>query len=137
MERGRIQNRERSLQVKDYSGLRYQNITPSDVDGMIEFRGRLYVLLEYKASGYSPIPRGQRYALASFTDALAHKPGAKAIAIIAQHDTPPGREIDCASAEVLEIRYQGKWHFPEETLSVRELINRMLEEVGLLEHYKE
>ena len=48
---GRIQNPDRAVQFKDYSKLRYRNITPGDIDGFFEIRGDVFVLLEYKGTG--------------------------------------------------------------------------------------
>ena len=45
-ERGVIHNRERGAQIRDYSGLRFGNITPTDIDGFMDFGGRVFVVFE-------------------------------------------------------------------------------------------
>ena len=38
--RGVIQNRDRKKQIIDFSGLKYGKITPTDIDGLIEYKDK-------------------------------------------------------------------------------------------------
>ena len=49
--RGTIRNREASNAVKNYMKLRWKNITPTDIDGLIDFKNKLFVIIELKRSG--------------------------------------------------------------------------------------
>lgn len=66
-ERGKIRNREH-VPVKDFSGLRYGKITPTDIDGFVEFKDKIFILLELKF-GDSVLKYGQRTALERGCDA--------------------------------------------------------------------
>ena len=65
--RGVIQNRERARQIIDFSGLRYGNITPTDIDGCIEYQDKGVAFIEIKHRD-SPMPKGQELALTRLVD---------------------------------------------------------------------
>lgn len=103
--RGAIRNREYGTQVRDYSGLRFGNITPTDIDGLIEYKNQAYVILELKFKG-CPLPYGQRLALERLCDDLqCTKP---TLLIIAEH-TSTG-DIDVTATVAIETRWEGRWH---------------------------
>jgi len=54
--RGTIRNATSALQLRDYSGLCWDRITPTDIDGLIDFGGRAFVLFE----GAGDRTRGRR-----------------------------------------------------------------------------
>jgi hypothetical protein len=51
LNRGKIQYRERARQIIDFSGIRYDNITPTDIDGFFEKADKAFVFYEYKLEG--------------------------------------------------------------------------------------
>lgn len=106
MVRGKIKNREQSSQIRDYSGLRWGTITPTDIDGFFEINNELFVFIEIKFEG-RPMPFGQKLGLERLVDAL--QKDKKAILIVARHDSPPEADIDAASREVVSYRFQGRW----------------------------
>lgn len=123
--RGKILNRDRARQIKDFTGLRFGNITPTDIDGMIEYHDKGYIFIELKL-GDTPILFGQRLALERLTDDLsrASKP---TICIIAKHNSVNNDEdIDVANAVVSEYRLNGIWHIPQLIFTVRHLIDMHL-----------
>jgi hypothetical protein len=103
--RGAIRNREYGTQVRDFSGLRFGNITPTDIDGLIEYKDKGYVLIETKYKD-AKLPRGQELALERLCDNLqsAKKP---TLLIIASHETEG--DIDVAETIVVRYRFKGKW----------------------------
>lgn len=119
--RGRIRNPERAAQLKDFSGLRYGNITPTDVDGLIEFSDKLYILLELKL-GSASMDYGQRLCFERLCNALlaADK---TAIAIVAEHNTPIGQQIACADAIVRTYYRDAKWSEPYSPIKVVDLVD--------------
>ena len=107
--RGKIQNRLRSQQIIDFSGIRYKNITPTDIDGFFEKAGKAFVFYEYKLQG-AEIPKGQELALTRIVDGLSTA-GKTAVLFICRHnEINPVNDIKAANAIVEKIYWQGKWH---------------------------
>jgi len=98
--------------------MRVEKITPTDLDGLVEFHNKGYFLIELKLDGVL-MPKGQEIAIERLCDDLVRvKP--KTIAVVARHETPLGRDIDCKSAIVDAVRECGRWIYPERTLTVGE-----------------
>lgn len=109
-ERGAIRNRQYGTQVRDYRGLRFGNITPTDIDGLIEYQGKGYVFIETKYQN-AELPYGQRLALERLCDDLQIvKP---TLLVIASHNT--NGDIDVANTEVSSYRFKGEWKHTEKT----------------------
>jgi hypothetical protein len=115
--RGEIRNREFATQVRNFSGLRYGNITPTDIDGMIEYKNKLYIFIETKF-GNAELPFGQRLAFERLCDDLQKvKP---TLLIIASHNS--NGDIDVAKTTVTSYRYRGVWKTQNQQRSTGELI---------------
>ena len=126
MQRGQIVFRNRAKQIKDFSGLLFGNITPTDIDGLIEYHGRAYIIIELKLIG-APIPYGQRLALERLVDDL-QRVGKRSLCIIAEHNTVNTEDvIDVAKAIVSEYRVRRQWLIPDRELAVRTKIKEFLE----------
>ena len=106
MERGVIYNKDRARQLRDFSGLRYGNITPTDIDGLIEYKDIAYVIFETKF-GNAEVPRGQMIALERLCDDLQNYK--HTIVIISSHNHPVTEEIDLANSIVTQYRWRKKW----------------------------
>ena len=107
--KGEINNRERAQQQRDYSGLLLGNITPTDIDGIIEYKNKGYIILELK-HGDAKLPFGQRLALERLTDDL-QRSGKPTICIIASHETNNTNiDIDVANSHMQEVRFKSLWH---------------------------
>lgn len=106
-ERGKIRNRDAGKQIIDYSGLRFNNITPTDIDGMIEYKGKAFIFYEFKF-GDAPMPLGQKIALTRMVDAI-QRGGTPAILILGSHNNPASEDIDAANATVKGIYWNGSW----------------------------
>lgn len=111
--RGKIYNEARAKQLRDFSGLKFNKITPTDIDGLLDFGNRLFVLIEAKYKDPKKedavaLPHGQRLALGRVCDAIAD---AKKIALvlIITHSVPPSQVIDFAKCQVVEYRFNKKW----------------------------
>jgi hypothetical protein len=108
MATGEIQNRKRFRQVVNFDALRYGSITPTDIDGFIDFGNKLFVLIEFKLKDVE-MSYGQQLAIERLIDNLwlAHK---KAFAIIAEHEFyDTDQDIDVFKCKVVKIRYLNKW----------------------------
>lgn len=126
--RGVIQNRARAKQLRDFSGLHFGNITPTDIDGLIEYHGKAYVILELKLTD-AILSDGQRLALERLTDDLSRS-GKKSLCIIASHDTQDSEgDIDVANAIVAEYRWGGKWLNPKIQYNVKQFMDLFLAKV--------
>jgi hypothetical protein len=103
--RGKIKNRQQVGRVVDFSGLRWGSITPTDIDGFIDFGGKKFVVFELKYGG-APLPKGQRLAIERLVDGL-EKGGSRAIAFICTHNDDG--DIAAANAVITEYRLNGEW----------------------------
>lgn len=109
--------------MRDYSGLRFRNITPTDIDGFVEYRNKAYIFLELKY-GDAPLPPGQRLALERLCDDLQkRKP---TLLIVATHHSAH-EDIDAARATIAEFRYKGRWRMRRGT--VKDLMRAFLDYV--------
>ncbi len=123
-ERGVIEDRERARQIRDFRELLYGTITPTDIDGLIEYHGKAYVFIETKLKG-TPIKDGQRLALERMADDLtrAKRP---TLCIIAEHDVQdPLKDINVAETQVKEYRWRGEWKNNRE-VTTKDLIDMFL-----------
>lgn len=106
-ERGVIQNKSKGKQLNSFSGLvRQRNITPTDIDGMIDYGGRFFLYMEGKSVG-ATMPLGQKMALEAVV--CSHwKAGHPSVCILFEHDTPEDMEImvkDCNVKSVFCYEY--------------------------------
>lgn len=124
--RGVIQNRERKRQIVDFHSLLWDKITPTDIDGVIDFQNKLYIYFELKY-GDANMPYGQRLAIERIIDSHENG-GTPACGIVAQHDVGnPEDDIDAALCIVTEYRWRYAWHKPQGTTSLRQAIDRVRE----------
>lgn len=127
--RGKIHYAARAKQLHDFSGLSYGAITPTDIDGFIDFGGIAFALIEVKFAD-APLPYGQRLALEnagkSFTLA-----GKFNCVIIARHNVADtSQTIEVSDCIVSEAFYFDAW-LTVKPQTVREFIDRFLITAGL------
>lgn len=119
--RGEIYSRERARQINNFNGLIYGNITPTDVDGLIDFHGKCFVFIELKYLD-SELPFGQKLALERIINSLK-KPS---ICIVASHAMQTRYDVDVKTCQVREYFFSGKWHTPKETYNVKRMIDEFV-----------
>jgi hypothetical protein len=123
-ERGRIRSAARALVERDFSGLRWGKITPTDIDGFIEFGDRLFVFVESKFNG-AALPHGQRLALERLCDAC-HQPPRRIAAVIIADQMEQSDLVDYAKLRVRAYRYGGTWRNPlRADMTCKEAIDRL------------
>jgi len=106
--RGSIKYLERYKQLNDFTGLRYQrNITPSDIDGVIDFGGNAFVFLEGKLIG-APAQIGQDILFKNLCDSIV-KSGLQAIVIYYHHNEPPDKIINVSECDVFKKYWNGEF----------------------------
>lgn len=121
--RGKIRSRELALVERDFSGLCWKRITPTDIDGFVEFQDRLFVFIEGKSRG-ALLKGGQRLAIERLCDACHNEQaGRYSIAFVVSHD---GSDcFDYANAAVVEYRWQGRWMRPKCQTTLKHAIDKM------------
>jgi hypothetical protein len=130
-ERGVIRNREYGKQLRDFSGLRFEKgITPTDIDGFVEFGNRVFVLIETKFDG-AVMSWGQRTALERLADAISRGGDKHAILIIATHNSAAEFDVDVGNCLVTEYRVRGLWKKPSGKITVKALIDMYREHCQL------
>ena len=122
IKRGKIVNRARAQQIKDFVGLRWGNITPTDIDCFVDFQNRLFVIIEYKC-GEAQMPRGQELALERLCDAC-EKAEIPTYLLAATHNHKVEEDIDCAQATVTNHYHKREWKECKE-ISVKEAIDKL------------
>lgn len=121
-----IHNPERAGQLKDFSGLRFGSILPTDIDACIEYHDKLWVFIEFKYGPAMMLP-GQRLAFQRLcADMGKVKP---TLGIIASHWQYQSEQIDCGGARVVEICWLGNFTEPTGDFTVREIIEGFLRKI--------
>jgi hypothetical protein len=95
-------NEDRARQLIRFDGLQWGTITPTDIDGLIEYQNKLWVLFEAKYDD-KDVPKGQRLAMERFIQNVkdANKHG---IAMIVQHKVKDTRkDVFMKNCKVREI----------------------------------
>ena len=123
-DRGKIRNREAAGQLKDFSGLRFGKITPTDIDGFVDFNNKAFVLIEVKY-GTAPMPFGQKLGYERLCDAC-EKAGIRTLVIVAHHNIEAPNEIDVAILPVTLVRLGKKWRKPNVPHTVRSAVEAFL-----------
>jgi hypothetical protein len=123
-ERGVIRNIRFARQRADFKGMRFGTITPTDIDGFIEFDDEVFIFMETKHLG-AELPNGQRLALERVCDRV-QAGGGEAIVLVLHNgisnNASPTYEL--APLPVSRCRYKGKWFVPKETLSACQAIEK-------------
>lgn len=121
--RGIIKNRTYSSQQKLFVGLKYGKITPTDIDGFLDFKNKLFVVIEIK-HGTGPVPFGQKLAIERIVDNLSNIAGKKAIGIIGRHNSP--EDIIVGDCWVSAIRWNKQWTPLHDGETVKSIIDKMV-----------
>ena len=119
---GKQHSPDRAQQERDFSALRYGKITPTDIDAIIEYHDKGYIIIEVKLAGID-VQYGQYLALVRLCDDLQkNKP---TILILARHNYPPDVAIDFSNCDVEKYRYDYKW--VEWAGKVKKLVDNFIE----------
>ena len=106
-QRGKIRNRALAQRIMDFSRLRWGKITPTDIDAMVEFSNKCFLIIEAKGEGVE-LQRGQKTALERLLLRLDSPfqnyalPESKAMVIIADCDNEDPQDVDLAACLVRE-----------------------------------
>jgi len=133
---GKITNRD-LCQITDFSNLRFElkktTISPTDIDGSLEYRGIFNITLELKYGDNDIVP-AQDYAFRNQTNSLnrgGYNGGA--YIIVANHEHKTTDDIDAGGAivrklyvyDMLENKGRWKW-LKEKQLSVNQVVDKLM-----------
>lgn len=123
-----IRNKTKILRRCDFTKMIRGKIYPSDIDAIIELRGQIFIIVEYKEPG-GVIPTGQRLMLERVCDTLAL--AAHAVVLVAEHGEVADNLFDGAAAVVREYRHKGRWIPPRESVDVLTAIDKFVNQTGV------
>jgi hypothetical protein len=121
---GTVRDRLFAEQGRDFRGLVFGAISPTDIDGFLDFGNKVFVFIEAKY-GQTPIAGGQRLALERLNDATEES-GRRSIVLIAEHYTPTTQQIDMAQARTRTYYTRRRWYTPACVATVRQVIDLFL-----------
>lgn len=101
--RGEYKHKNRATQPILFEGMRWNKITPTDIDLAIEARGA-YVFGEFKLQG-KQLEYGQRLALENLSRDVSPAP---CLMFVAEHNTPSNEPILARECDVVECHWNGK-----------------------------
>lgn len=126
--RGVINHRERARQINDFRNLLYGSITPTDIDGCIEYQNKAYILIEIKYND-AQMPRGQELAFTRMCDDFT-RAGKMAILILAEHYVDDWeKDVDVAMCIVRKYYFKFKW-YDNFNGTVKNLTDRFIQSVN-------
>lgn len=127
MPRGKIRNYARARQQRDYSGLRYGNITPSDIDGHIEYHDICHIFIEIKSPDVE-MPYGQKLEHERLNDDLSQVKPTLTI-LVENNESNPMKDICVATCPVVSIYRNKQWRVAKKPLTVKEVIDSFIQEI--------
>jgi len=86
-----------------------RKITPTDIDGLIDYNGNAFIFLEGKLIDKN-IDYGQKLALENIINGLCES-GKPACCLVFRHDKKPEEIIIAKDCIVSEVYYQHKWRY--------------------------
>jgi len=108
-ERGDIKHKGRAKQINSFSGLiRRRNITPTDIDGIIDYGGKAFIILEGKYSD-AQLPKGQRMALENLANTILEAKKKSLVIIYRHYIHDVNDEINVSNQLVSEIYFRRQW----------------------------
>jgi hypothetical protein len=122
--RGAIYNKEKALQVNNFEGLKFGKITPTDMDGFIDFGDKIFIFLEGKHKDV-PMPYGQKLAFERLCSA-ADKAGKFSVILLANHDIDPPADVNFDTLPVVKYYHKGEWRTPKTPITVKQSIDKIL-----------
>ena len=102
-------HRERAKQLNNFIGIvRIRGISPTDIDGLIDYGGKSFIYLEGKLKT-APFPYGQKLALENISKSHL-RGGNETLIIIYRHNTPVEKDIIVKACFVEKIYFKKKWY---------------------------
>lgn len=122
-QRGNIKHKARAQQINSFSGLlRRRNITPTDIDGLIDYNGKAFIILEGKYSD-AEIPKGQRMALEHLANAMVDGNKQVTVIVFRHNINDVNEDVKVSEQSVTEVYFKRKW-FTITTKNVLEVVDK-------------
>jgi hypothetical protein len=122
-QRGNIKHKARAQQINSFSGLlRRRNITPTDIDGLIDYNGKAFIILEGKY-GDAEIPKGQRMALEHLANAMIDGNKQVTVIVFRHNINDVNEDVKVSEQSVTQVYFKRKW-FTITTKNVLEVIDK-------------
>ena len=118
---------ERASQIIDFRGIEYKGTTFTDLDALLEYRNRAYIIVEVKY-GKKELPLGQKVAIERMVKDFG-KRGKSAMAVIAEHhETDKQKSVYLSDCGVRSIYTSGEriWRKPKHYYTVKQIVNEYL-----------
>jgi len=125
-EPGLIHHRPRARQINCFTGLKFGTITPTDLDGLIDYHNERFAFLELKLRD-APVAEAQAKAFTRVVDAIeiAKK---QACFFVAEHTTDdPMVDVPADRCLVRCFYTHQKWHRVVDDITLLAALNRFLE----------
>lgn len=123
--RGCIQHPERRLQLFSFENMRWNTITPTDIDGSIDFGGNIFVMFEVKYND-AEMPYGQRRHLQALADTVRDGGRQIAVFVVEHHVADTSQAVDVASCAVREVYYNHEWLYQPGDVTLKEAVDGFL-----------
>lgn len=108
-ERGDIKFKGRAKQINSFVGLiRRRNITPTDIDGIIDYGGKAFIILEGKY-GDAELPKGQKMALENLANTILEAKKKSLVIVYRHHVHNVNDDINVSKQLVSDIYFKRKW----------------------------
>ena len=115
--RGAIKYKDRYKQLISYEGLeRHRHITPTDIDGVIDYAGNAFFVMECKHEDKflnEGLDNGQKMAIENMINGWIES-GKLAMAIVFVHNKMTDEIIIAKDAIVVEYYFNAKWQTPKD-----------------------
>lgn len=103
-----VQYPERLGQIVSFDGLQYGSITPTDIDGLIEYKNKAYAFIELKYKD-AEMPYGQQLALERMVDDFTRVGKVATVFLCEHYVTDTNEEIIASESIVRSCYYRGNW----------------------------
>ena len=124
-----IKNHDFLMQARNFKGLQFGSIYPTDIDGLIEYKDKCFIFIETKHKE-SELPFGQRLALERLCVAT-QKSGKESVLFVSRHDCKG--DIDLANTIVTDFYYKNKWYQEKTKATLYQMIDRFIKKVDSVE----
>ena len=125
-ERGVVHYPKRAKQLILFRNLKYDNnVTPTDIDGVIEINDKFWIIYEAKYNG-APLQKGQKLTLERWINE-ADKAEKYGIALVADHYVSEESEpvyLDDCKVRMIYTTENRTWHKPETEMTVKEISDK-------------
>lgn len=126
-ERGDIKFKGRAKQINSFAGLiRRRNITPTDIDGIIDYGGKAFIILEGKY-GDAELPKGQKMALENLANTILEAKKKSLVIVYRHYVHNVNDDINVSKQLVSDIYFKKKWFeigFDKTVLQIIEIFEK-------------